>query len=170
MAKTKRNVKDTILRKHCCLNPEPESVTDNHFVSDDFFDPRDLLQVKYEMLRKAKIEKIPVSKSAADFGFSRVTFYQTQKAFDTLGLVGLISKKRGPKDRHKLDQEIMNFVNELKQKKINIKEIAERINETFKLRVHPRSIQRALAAQKKKRDTQESSTFTKHTQNDNPTI
>jgi hypothetical protein len=37
------------LRETRCLNPRPESVTDERFASCDFFDPRDLVQVKRVM-------------------------------------------------------------------------------------------------------------------------
>ena len=152
MSNSARKSKNSTLREYCCLNPEPESISDHNFKVDDFFDPHDLLQVKYEMLRKVKIDKIPVSKSASDFGFSRVSYYQVYKAFEAQGLVGLLAKKRGPKNRHKLGTEIMDFVNELKQKRrISPQEVAEEIDHAFHVTVHPRSIQRALAAQKKKR-------------------
>ena len=37
-----------------CLNPHPEQVTDPQFRSSDFFDARDAVQVKYEMVRKVR--------------------------------------------------------------------------------------------------------------------
>ncbi len=152
MINSERKSKKDVLRESCCLNPEPESVKDHNFKTNDFFDPHDLLQVKYEMLRKVKVDKIPVNKSASDFGFSRVSYYQVHKAFDTQGFVGLLPKKRGPKNRHKLSVEIMDFINELKQKRrISPQEIAKKIDHAFHVSVHPRSIQRALAALKKKR-------------------
>ena len=43
------------LRRHGTLNPEPESVTDPLFHGNDFFDPNDLVQVKYEMLRRVRL-------------------------------------------------------------------------------------------------------------------
>jgi hypothetical protein len=46
------------------LNPSPERVTDELF--QEFFDPRDLVQVKYEMLRRVQTEGQPVGRSAID--------------------------------------------------------------------------------------------------------
>jgi hypothetical protein len=37
------------------LNPHPGAVTDAVFEGEDFFDPRDLVQVKYEMVRKTDV-------------------------------------------------------------------------------------------------------------------
>ena len=41
--------KVTALRESRCLNPHPEQVTDEAFLSGEFFDARDAVQVKYEM-------------------------------------------------------------------------------------------------------------------------
>ncbi len=143
--------KQEILRRHCCLNPHPDTVRDELFVSDDFFDPRDLPQVKYEMLRRVVHDKKPVSQSASDFGFSRVSFYQARDAFQSEGLSGLLPRKRGPKNRHKLTGEIMNFVNKVREREETISPVslAQQIQERFGIHVHPRSVQRAVAAQKK---------------------
>ena len=39
------------------LNPAPEKVQDPKFHENEFFDPRDIVQVKYEMLRRVSVEK-----------------------------------------------------------------------------------------------------------------
>ena len=147
-----RQSKHEGLRRHSCLNPHPQAVRDKIFGSDDFFDPHDLPQVKYEMLRRVVHDKRSVSISAADFGFSRVAFYQARNAFENEGLGGLLPRKRGPKDRHKLTEEVMLFVNEAREGEEPDGPVllARRIKEHFGIRVHPRSIQRAVAAQKKK--------------------
>jgi transposase len=147
-----RQSKQELLRRNSCLNPRPHTVRDEFFGSDDFFDARDLPQVKYEMLRRVAHDKKPVSDSAGDFGFSRVAFYQARDAFEKEGLYGLLPRKRGPKDRHKLTSEVMSFVNEARESEESVGPVllAQRIEERFGIRVHPRSIQRAVAAQKKK--------------------
>jgi hypothetical protein len=63
------------LRRNGTLNPHPDVVTDSLFRTGDFFDPDDLVQVKYEMLRRVRLDKQSVSQSASAFGFSRPTFY-----------------------------------------------------------------------------------------------
>ena len=57
------------LRNQGTLNPHPEQVRDGLFLENDFFDARDLLQVKYEMLRKTRVEGECVTRAAAAFGF-----------------------------------------------------------------------------------------------------
>ena len=52
--RTEPDPKEAALAEARCLNPHPEQVTDPEFLSSDFFDARDAVQVKYEMVRKVK--------------------------------------------------------------------------------------------------------------------
>src|SRR5579864_7504938 len=105
-----RQQKRQILRRHGTLNPEPESVTHPLFQDSNFFDPDDLLQVKYEMLRQVHVDQQSISEAAHALGFSRPSFYQSQAAFQEDGVFGLLPHKRGPQDGHKLTSEVMDFV------------------------------------------------------------
>lgn len=135
------------------LHPHPERITDALFAQHDFFDPHDTLQVKYEMLRRVQIEHQPVSRTTAAFGCSRPTFYQAQVAFQALGLAGLLPQKRGPHQAHKLGEEILVFVDQLRAHEgpLSTPQLVERIRQKFDLVVHRRSLERALARRKKKR-------------------
>ena len=53
------------LQQQGTLNPRPKAVRDELFLQDDFFDPRDLVQVKYEMLRRVRTEGKSVTDAAA---------------------------------------------------------------------------------------------------------
>ena len=140
------------LRRRGSLNPHPESVIDPLFKASDFFDPRDLVQVKYEMLRCVRIEQRSITESASAFGFSRPSFYQAQASFELAGLSGLLPKKPGPKRSHKLSTEVVEFLEQLRRDDPSLRspEMATRVLERFGLKVHPRSIERALARTKKK--------------------
>ena len=78
------------LRRQGCLHPHPEQVTDPLFGGSDFFDAHDLVQVKYEMLRRVQSEGHSVTGAATAFGFSRPSFYQALAAFGEGGLAGLV--------------------------------------------------------------------------------
>lgn len=135
------------------LNLHPETVRDELFQENEFFDARDMLQVKYEMLRRVRVEGQSIQQAAEAFGFSRPSFYKAQKAFEKEGLPGLLPKQRGPHGAHKLTDEIMETIVQMKEKEPTIRTpmLAKRIHEQFGLRVHPRSIERALVKRKKKR-------------------
>jgi hypothetical protein len=90
-------LKAEALRASGTLHPKPTSVRDPLFQGLPFFDGRDLVQVKYEMLRRVEREHASVQAAATAFGFSRVTWYQAKGQYDTRGLVGLLPQRRGPK-------------------------------------------------------------------------
>jgi transposase len=149
----KRSSKLDILRQQGVLNPNPENVTDPLFQQSEFFDPYDLIQVRYEMLRRVDAEGQAVASAAASFGVSRPTFYQAQSRFKKRGLGGLLPQKPGPRRAHKLSDEVLDFVD--KQLKANPEltaaDTAHLIRERFGVAVHPRSIERAQSRREKKR-------------------
>src|SRR5258708_39311724 len=102
--------KRQVLRQTGTLNPRPDRVTDELFAGSDFFDPNDLLQAKYEMLRRVHNDDFTVRRAAQLFGFSRPSFYQAQETFTRSGLAALVPQKRGPRLAHKLAQEIMALI------------------------------------------------------------
>jgi transposase len=148
----KKDAKLQMLQQQGTLNPRPKEVRDELFLQDEFFDARDVVQVKYEMLRRVQAEAKSVTDAAANFGFSRPSFYQALSAFEQDGLAGLIPHKRGPKQAHKLTGEVLTFINEVRQKdpSIRMPHLASLIEERFGTRVHPRSIERSLLRHQKK--------------------
>src|SRR5262245_25027895 len=105
-----KDAKSEVLRRQGLLHPRPQLVTESLFVSHEFFDPRDLVQVKYEMLRCARVQGRSVTAAAAAFGFSRQAFYQAQTAYQRLGLPGLLARRPGPRRAHKLSDDVVDFV------------------------------------------------------------
>ena len=152
MARRKPDPKTDMLRQQGCLHPHPEKVTDELFDSREFFDPRDLLQVKYEMVRRVRADGHSVSRSAARFGLSRPSFYQAQKAYEEGGLPALLPKKPGPRRAHKLSEEVVKALQEALAAEPEPSPLAlvRLVEERFGISVHRRSIERALARQEKK--------------------
>jgi len=65
----------------------------------------------------------------------------------------LLPHKRGPQGGHKLTVEVMEFVTERRvaDSSLTPEQLAEAIQRRFRIQVHPRSIQRCLLRQKKRR-------------------
>lgn len=141
------------LRTQGVLHHRPEAVTDKLFCQLDFFDPCDLLQVKYEMLRRVETDGYPVSTAAAAFGLSRPSFYEARAAWQHEGLAGLLPKKRGPHGGHKLTDEVIMFLRSEYSNDTSLTppELAAQVEAIFGIQVHPRSIERALQRAEKKR-------------------
>jgi transposase len=141
------------LRERGLLNPRPERVSDEVFHQAEFFDARDLLQVKYEMIRRVEIEGASVARAADAFGFSRPSFYEARAAFSGGGLPGLLPKKRGPRRAHKLRREVMDFIDEIRagDGAATASTLVRLVKERFGVTVHQRSVERALGRLGKKR-------------------
>jgi transposase len=143
------------LKKYGALNPHPQKVAEKMFsdLALEFFDPRDLVQVKYEMLRAVDKEGRSVKQASEAFGFSRPAFYQAQSQLKQGGVSGLVKKRPGPKSAHKLTDDILAFIEEkVKEgKPLRARKLSPLIKEKFGKDVHPRSIERAVTRRKKKR-------------------
>jgi Helix-turn-helix domain len=141
------------LRQRGCLHPHPERVADPLFATADFFDARDRVQVKYEMVRRVRVDGQPVGHSARAFGFSRPSFYQAQAGLAHGGLAALVPQKPGPRRAHKLSPEVVDFLAHARADDPSLRspELARRVRERFGRTVHPRSVERALARREKKR-------------------
>lgn len=148
----KSDLKMKALREEGALNHRANQVKEMLFHEDDFFDPRDLVQVKYEMIRKVKTDSCTVSQSAATFGLSRFSYYKACSAFEQKGIPGLISKKPGPRGGHKITKEIMASIEEMytHDPKIKPMEVKKEVKNRFGVEVHRRSIERSLTRVKKK--------------------
>jgi transposase len=144
--------KSVALREAGALNAHPERVRDPMFAAHEFFDPRDRVQVKYEMLRRHRVDGQPVADVARTFQISRQAFYVAQDAFATQGLPGLLPQRPGPKGAHKCTEEILDFAEQWHANEAlsSTQSMAEAIRERFGATIHPRSLQRALARRKKK--------------------
>jgi transposase len=132
------------------LNPAPEKIRDPKFHESGFFDPRDIVQVKYEMLRRASVEKASVTDVANEYGVSRPTFYQAKADFEDEGVAGLVPRKRGPRGPHKIQSEVLAFLEARISpgEPMRARELAKLVQKELGLDVHPRTIERAIGAKK----------------------
>lgn len=149
---TRRPAKLDTLRQNGTLHPHPQGVTDPLFQGQPFFDAHDLMQVKYEMLRKVEVDGESVSTAATTFGLSRPSYYQARSAFDQGGLAGLAPQKRGPRRAHKFSTQVLEFLSQLRaeQPQLGYAEMAEHLRKRFGTTVNPRSIERHLRRGQKK--------------------
>jgi hypothetical protein len=128
----------------------PEHVTDPEFLASEFFDARDAVQVKYEMVRKVRAGGAPVTETAAVFGYSRPADHAA--ALESSGLEGLVPARPGPRSGHKFTEEILAWAEEqlAADPALRPAQLTGRIEEAFGVRVHPRSVERALARRRER--------------------
>jgi transposase len=147
VGRRREDSKTQALRQSRTLNPHPETVTDERFAGSEFFDARDVVQVKYEMVRRVEVDGVPVTAAAAAFGLSRQTYYQAAAALADGGPAALVPGKPGPKGARKLTDEVLGHLDELLAADDTLRPaaLADLVEQRFGTRVHPRSIERALA-------------------------
>jgi hypothetical protein len=144
--------KAAALRAAGALHPHPATVHDAAFQAHVFFDRRDRVQVKYEMLRRHRVDGRPVTEVATAFGVSRQAFYQAGRGLAAGGLPGLLPRKRGPQGGHKCTDAVLDFV--ARRRATGVARgapEAQAIVRRFGVTIHPRSLDRALARREKKR-------------------
>jgi transposase len=145
-----KDAKADVLRRQGALHPNPDVIQDEAFRQEEFCDPRDLVQVRYEMLRRHQVDGDSVTEVATAFGVSRQAYYVTEAAFEEQGLTGLLPRRRGPRRAHKCTEEILHFVEQQRAEGSPDQEVSEAVRKRFGISIHPRSLVRALTRRKKK--------------------
>jgi transposase len=152
MSQDSQALKIQALRRNGTLNRRASQVGHPLFAQSDFFDARDLVQLKYEALRALEEEDRSLAQAAAQFGLSRPTIYQAKARFQAHGMEGLLPSRRGPKHPHKLTEEVLQHLREwlVKEPDLSAAELARRLRQRFKVKLHRRTIEKALKAQAKR--------------------
>lgn len=142
---SKRSKTDALLEEGT-LNPAPHKVRDPKFHGSEFFDPQDAVQVRYELLRRVSIDKVTVTEASEEYGVSRPTYYQAKANFDAAGIAGLVPAKPGPRGPHKLDEDVLTFLQGqlVPGEPVRARELARLIHRDLNIELHPRTIERAL--------------------------
>lgn len=142
-----RTRRQRALQAQGAAHPHPQAVTDPLFRDSAFFDPNDLVQVKYEMLRSVERDGRAVVEAAESFGLSRPVYYVTLELFNREGLPGLLPHKRGPKRPHKLTDEALAILAQVVRESEQMpsgEHLAALLAQRCGIRAHPRSILRRL--------------------------
>ncbi len=142
---SKRSKTDVLIEEGT-FNSNPDKVRDPKFRGSEFFDPRDAVQVKYEMLRRVSIDKLSVTNASDEYGVSRPTYYQAKANFDTTGIAGLVPAKPGPRGPRKVDDEVLAFLQTrlVPGEPVRARELAKLLRRELNIELHPRTIERAL--------------------------
>jgi len=136
--------KEEVLRENGSFNPQYSRVSDMMFQNSRFFDARDIVQVKYEMLRSVQSGERNVSQASKEFGFSRESYYKNKRLFEADGLGALVPRKPGARSAYKFNDEGKAFVTGYAKEHPHAKsnEISRQMEQQTGLKVHPRTIDR----------------------------
>ena len=138
--------KTEVLIEEGTFNPSPDKVRDPKFRAGEFFDPRDAVQVKYELLRRVIIDKLSVTEASDEYGVSRPTFYQAKADFHVAGIAGLVPAKPGPRGPHKVDDDVLAFLRArvVTGEPLRARGLAKLVRDKLDIELHPRTIERVL--------------------------
>ena len=94
----------------------------------------------------------PVTEAAAAFGYSRPAYYQAAAALGSSGLEGLVPARPGPRGGHKLTEQILAWAEDqlAAAPERRPAQLTGQIEESFGVRVHPRTIEKALARRRER--------------------
>ena len=142
---SKRSKTDALIEEGT-FNPVPDKVRDPKFRSGEFFDPHDVVQVKYELLRRVSIDKVSVTEASGEYGVSRPTYYQAKVDFDMAGIAGLVPAKPGPRGPNKVDDDVLAFLRArvVAGEPLRARELAKLVRAELDIELHPRTIERVL--------------------------
>ena len=102
--------KEEWLKETRTFNRNHDKINDNLFAESDMLDARDLLQVRYEMVRAVKIDKSSATEVAQRFGVSESTLNRNIRALNEGGVIALIPESKGPKGQYSLDEDELKFI------------------------------------------------------------
>lgn len=136
--------KKDILITNGTYNKNYTKVLNEKFQNDPFFDPMDIVQVKYEMLKTANGSELSVSKIADEFGFSRAAFYKIKASYETNGIAAFVPEKSSPHKARKLTDEHQSYIDRyIKEKpKASSTEIAQQLKQKMGTDISKRTIER----------------------------
>ena len=132
------------LQRARCLHLAPEKVHDLRFREEGgFFDPKDIVQVKYELLRSCIVEGSDVASTCVRFGFSRTTYYKVYEAFMKGGIPYLMGRSRGRPQPIKLNELVLGYLIAEKGKnpKLSASEMVPHVMNRYEVQISVRMIQ-----------------------------
>ena len=93
------------LREARTLNPRPEAVVDEGFTGSEFFDARDLVQVKYEMVRRVRgRRRAGGARGVRRSGSPGRRSTRRPRRWPRVGWPALVPARPGPRRAHKLTE------------------------------------------------------------------
>jgi len=125
-------------------------VKNKKFIEESFYDPMDIIQVKYEMLKDALYGNRSIMEIANEFGFSRASFYKIKNEFDKKGISAFIHDKVGPKEPYKLKDNFKEYIDKYIQNNpgVSSNEIAINLNKDKEVNISKRTIERYRSRKK----------------------
>src|SRR4051812_8214490 len=149
VAAVSKRAREQALAAAGLLHPAPGAVIAPVFAEHpEFFAAFDKVQVKYEMLRAHLVGGETATSAAASHGYSRASFYLVAHAFEESGMVGLLDEAPGRRGPVKLSPQVLAFLDARRRERPGASgaELAYELEQALGVRLHRRTVERALQA------------------------
>lgn len=136
--------KKEILLTNGTFNKNHAKVTKANFRNGGFYDPMDIVQVRYEMIRDADVSTGTIEQVSNEYGYSRASYYHIRDNFENGGMAALIPDKTGPREPRKFTDEIQEYVNDYigRNPSASSSQIADEIESSKGVTVSKRTVER----------------------------
>ena len=136
--------KKEILMKNGTFNKNYKKVTEEKFSEGGFYDPMDIVQVRYEMIKETERGGKTIDRISNAYGYSRASYYHIRDNFNKNGMSALIPERTGPKDASKLTGDLREFINEYigRAPSASSSKIAKAIEQSKGVSVSKRTVER----------------------------
>ena len=129
-----------------------DKVTEPRFLDSDLFDPKDLLQVRYEMVRSIKEGVITLDEVPSKYGVSAMTAKRCVSSLEKGGIIALVPERKGPKGPSSLDDESLRFIDSYiaEHPKASGRKVHDALEAEKHVGVSKRTVERYLSSKKAK--------------------
>ena len=134
------------------LNRDPEKVTDPAFAPGSFFDPADLVQVKYEMVRRSETDGVPVPQRPRRRSGSPASAVYGQVGAGRAGPGRADPGQARSQGRPQAHREVVDLLEELLAADATLRsgELAAQAAQRIGISVHPARCERALSRRRRR--------------------
>jgi len=103
-------MKKDVLMKNGTYNKNHSKVKKEKFQEGGFYDPMDIVQVRYEMIKEAGDGGKAIEQVTGEYGYSRASYYHIKGDFDNGGMIALVPEKTGPRSPSKLTGDLQEYI------------------------------------------------------------
>ena len=144
--------KEAFLKANHTFNFRNDKVIASRFIESDLYASRDLLQVRYELVRSIEEGDIALDEVPDKYGVSSVTAKRYVRSFKEGGMIALVPEQKGPKGPSSLDDEALRFIDSYiaEHPKASGRKVHEALESERHLGISKRTVERYLSSKKAK--------------------
>ena len=144
--------KEEHLRATQTFNTNYAKINDPIFQRSGIMDPRDLLLVRFELVRSLELDGKPIEEVCSQYGISPCTARRYVRDMKERGLIALVPEKRGPNGPSVMTDEIANYIDKYltDHPKASAGKVYQSLVDAKKVTIGKRTVERYISSKKGK--------------------